>query len=392
MDDEIGPGSDPRPWFLKTAPLDELRMQLPDNSLVPLRDNQKEEIQKWRNGETYKKHWLQICDGSKNVLHNTAMFISRTNDILRVSWPTLGAGNFLEMYQECKESLGEDEFHDECAALVTHTLREEGVDNDDIQAYLDAWQAEGEATEEFMPGARISQKVQREWTSCTQLETRTNPDNKMNGCEFCSILNHAIRGREHDRIGLKHAVRVTRTMNNEFNVLARAKIGEISEGDHRSLGAAHVHCKPPELKTWRGGALPREHRDFFRSRAEATGEDKKYRVPMFLASSHNRGIAKTFMDKQPREQQVLWILHFPAGVPGFDLEGRAVITGCCVHVNLIGARMVTVGEEHEWLLPPFSAMSVRNFRENPDGSCEVELDVAPDGQAESDLLPLAPWH
>lgn len=385
-------GDDPQKWFLEIAPLDELRLQLPDNSLVPLRDDQKQEIQKWRNREPYKSHWLMVFDGCQDVLHNSASFETMSNDILRVSWPTLGAGNFLEMYKECKGSLEADKFHDECATLVTHTLTEEGVHIDDINDFLHAWQTEGEATEALFPGAQLSQKVQREWTSGTKLKTTRTPGNKMHGREFCSILNHAIR-REHDRIGLKHAVRITRTVNNEFNVLAGAGLEKISgPTDDRLMSAAYAHVKPPELKTWRGSSLPREHRDFFKSRAEAAGEDKKYRAPMFLASSDKIEVARKFMNENPAERRVLWILHFPAGEPGFDSKGNAVIRGCCLHVNKIKSRMITVDQEHEWLLPPFSAMSVRTFTENPDGSCEVELDVAPDGKAESEHLALAPWH
>merc|ERR1712079_193849 len=110
---------------------------------------------------------------------------------------------------------------------------------------------------------------------------------------------------------------------------------------------------------------------------------------MGLATSQKKYIATKFMNERGSNVGVLWKFHFPQGEKATNENGTAVIRGCCLHVNKIRTRMYGVDEEFEWVLPPFSAFSVRSFEEKneAEGCCVVELDVCPDGQAECDCLP-----
>jgi hypothetical protein len=382
------PGPDNRHWWLKYAPIDDLRL-LVANGFVELRPGQKKEIEKWRNQENYDPGWLIVCEGEINADKNSAMFIANgSNDLLTISWPTLEAANFRHMYKELKDPLEEDEFGEVCLALVRHTLTEEGVPEEDIKDYITWLGNEIELMKGVMKDAppktvsKISDEIQHIWTSAAILKSAGH---KMDGIEFCSILNHTIRSRDYDIIGMKHAVRIVRTMNNEFNVNARYA---------REIQVCNLkNVIPPELITYRGGALPLVHREFFSSKANAEGDAKKYRAPMGLATTSDKDIATNFMNERGSNVGVLWKFHFPQGEKATNENGIAVIRGCCLHVNKIRTRMIGVEEEFEWVIPPFSAFSVRSFEENaPEGCCVVELDVCPDGQAENDSLPNAPWH
>ena len=89
------------------------------------------------------------------------------------------------------------------------------------------------------------------------------------GAELCGIINQAIRV---DRTGT--AVVLTRALTSFTN---------------------DADIELPDT-CYRGGGLPREHRDFF----SFSGSIRRYRVPQFLSFSHSRSVARTFARRQSR--------------------------------------------------------------------------------------------
>merc|ERR1711988_1467032 len=70
----------------------------------PLRDNQKKEVLRWRNGERHDQYWLRVMIDAKYAVHNCAVFEGMDRSISRIMWPTLGFSNFLHMYDQIKQA------------------------------------------------------------------------------------------------------------------------------------------------------------------------------------------------------------------------------------------------------------------------------------------------
>ena len=98
--------------------------------------------------------------------------------------------------------------------------------------------------------------------------------------------------------------------------------------------------------------MPIQCRDFFIA-------GKRYRAPMFVATSFDELVAESFMRRldpaseeqsPPHQEPILWTFHFDESLP----ENRR-----CVHVNFIDKNDGTVGNEDEFLFAPYSAFTVR---------------------------------
>ena len=160
----------------------------------------------------------------------------------------------------------------------------------------------------------------------------------------------------------------------------------------RSAFASPVRW-PPEHVTYRGTAMPRAYRVFFQP-------GKKYRSPMFVATSFDEGTAvRTFLmrldpptaDQTPAFQEpTLWRFHLDGALP----ENRR-----CVHANFIDRTDGTVHGEDEFLYSPYSVFTVTavSWRESPvvnEYIAEphtIDVAVSPDNMREPLDLPLAPW-
>jgi len=370
-------------WWLNRADVDDLELLLDDKTAVPLREDQKEQVRRWQNGQSYNQRWLQVCEADRGSdKDNFAAFLSRDQKLHRIRWKVFTGNNYLRTYSSEVGLDTKETFVTECEGLVTHVLKEEGVQDNDIADYVLRFKDDIKDNEDVFKNDALKQQVQRVWSSGIPVLA---DGNWLNNWEFCSILNHAIRGREQDLIGMKFAVKIARTMNDQFNVLASISRNVTKE--------AYIEAMPKDLVSFRGGELPQEHREFFRSKAEAEEEDdKKYRAPMFLATSEKESVANSFMRRKPLAQQVLWKFYFPEGRDTVNEQGAQYVEGCCLHVNKVAYKMMNIPvEETEHLLPPFSVFSVRSFDDSRQ-PCVVELDVMPDGKKEREDLPLAPWH
>ena len=182
------------------------------------------------------------------------------------------------------------------------------------------------------------------------------------GTELCSLLNRALRDDGPTDALMRPAVRLTRALN-AFCVTD-------DSGD--------VNGWPANNQTYRGTVLPREHQFFYKL-------GKRYRVPMFLATSFDTSVATEFIERaeeaadHPNGEPVLWT---------FQLDP----VDKCLHVNYLQT------DEQEFLFAPYSAFQVvhAQWEERPTAERphRVTLAVASDNR---DLhnwpleLPLAPW-
>jgi len=186
------------------------------------------------------------------------------------------------------------------------------------------------------------------WTSGLQI----------GGKELCSILNYAIRADSPSL--LEHALVFCRGIN------ALCVTRDSTPFD--------IYW-PPENVTYRGGGLPVEHQQFY-----TVG--KKYRAPMFLASSKQKYVALSFINRVTSPcQPIIWYFCF-------HTQFR------CLHVNYLERSLVS-SKEDEFLFSAYSVFTVKtvdwkSFATSSDPH-EVYLDVSPDNILEPEDLPLAPW-
>ena len=131
---------------------------------------------------------------------------------------------------------------------------------------------------------------------------------------------------------------------------------------------------------YRGGTLPIEFHDFF-------SLGKKYRAPMFVATSHDKAVAEEFFRDQWKAGQhpaVLWRIQLhPRGQYERALR--------CQHVNLLNHSQM----EFEYLFAPYSVFTVRAVQWKEGTAQEphiIDIDAAIDNKNEPQNLPLAPWH
>ena len=128
------------------------------------------------------------------------------------------------------------------------------------------------------------------------------------GRELCAILNAALRADEPSTV--EHAAMMTHAIN--AHCVTRRKAGMLVRWP-----AANV--------TYRGGAMPVQHRAFFTA-------GTRYRAPMFVATSFEEDVAvNTFLmqlppptahQAPPFQEPCLWRFHFDGGLPERRRGGR----------------------------------------------------------------------
>ena len=187
----------------------------------------------------------------------------------------------------------------------------------------------------------------------------------LDGKEFCSILNEALREDQ-----LTRTVAVPRALSSYLHT-------------HMSRdGTAAPAQWPAANRVFRGGALPASKHWFF-----AVG--KKYRVPMFLSTSGNRAVAEGMMHDRGGPDYVLWVIDFDA-------------SRHCDHVNYVNKNDGSLGApnpnsavEDEYLFAPYSTFTVTGvtFQPTPTEANPhvVELLAAVNNRNEPDDLPNSPW-
>jgi len=288
--------------------------------------------------------------------------------------PTLAKSAFLRTYNE-PNTKPRMHFQLEMAVygLITWHARRAGLKASEADTFfnqirtnaLSAALDEDNASELLQPRLLMLIAV-RLWTSTGTLGSR----------EFCSLLNEALRNDDADAI--VHAVAITHALN-AFCVTGR------------SIGSP-VRW-PPKHVTYRGTAMPRTFKEFF-----TVG--KKYRAPMFVATSFREDVAvehflmrlppPTEDQTPPIQEPTLWRFHLNSNLPERER---------CKQANFIDRTDGTVGDEHEFLFSPYSVFTVRAVswhaeplvNEYVTRSHVIDVDVASDNKREPNDLPLAPW-
>ena len=203
-----------------------------------------------------------------------------------------------------------------------------------------------------------------------------------NGRELCSLLNQCIRdddARPETHEPLRSAVLLTRAINRVTVTADSKRLNAVLDTYNWPSGPnAELGQSDEKDVTWRGGALPAEHLQFFKP-------GKQFRSNMFLATSFDKSVATgNFMDPIKPGSRVLW---------KFKFEHRN-----CKHVNFLGGDDIqsAVKSEREFLLSPYSIFTVASVLQSDDVETEphfITLNVAPDNKLDLDAeeLPLAPW-
>ena len=256
--------------------------------------------------------------------------------------------------------------------LITWHMRRAGLSASEADAFysqirtnaLATAMGEDSAAELLQPRLLMFIAV-RFWTSADTFGSR----------EFCSLLNEALRSDAADAIA--HAAAITHALN-AFCVSRRS-------------GGSRVRW-PPKHLTYRGTAMPRDKREFF-----TVG--KKYRAPMFVATSFSEKVAVNFLKRldpptdhqtPPLQEPTLWRFHLDGNLPERER---------CMQANFIDRTDGTVRGEDEFLFAPYSVFTVRavSWHAKPlvNGYVKrrhfIDIDVASDNSSEPDDLPLAPW-
>ena len=192
--------------------------------------------------------------------------------------------------------------------------------------------------------------------------------------EFCGILNRILRDADDDL--LPDACIVVRAIN--LMCVLRHHPSKL--------------MFPTGGITFRGGGmplhfvqqLPGQPPPFFVA-------GKKYRIPMYLATSFQLEVAENFsvMAAQRGELPVIWIIKV-------DPRGAAQLLYRCKHVNQVTKS--NVPGEFEFLYAPYSVFTIESVTPPPGGAVptaacpyRIVIVAAVDNKEEPQELPLAPW-
>jgi hypothetical protein len=325
-----------------------------------------------------------------------------------VSGRTFANSSFKAKYDSAPVPAGVFELGALLTKLIEGHCKTCGIDYDEFGApFIKRLNAEAvHNADELTTSLLIPEAVQRMWTSAVALQGR----------EFCSILNDAIR-RDVKGDGLDAAAGLARAMNElcvtvtgdlqthgsprTSKQLAGGKKAAPSESSDGSPRTPKQHTGgeitvpsesssylpkdrtdvPPEGRqtdwpeqSFRGGGFNDEFRSFF-------VPGRTYRQPAFLPTSLSRDVAAHFIERSSDESKVMWIVHL-------DHERH------CDHVNFVTKTVPDLGEEEEFLFAPYSVFTVLRAEWRAGTATRphvIELYAAPDNLSHPLDLPLAPW-
>ena len=246
----------------------------------------------------------------------------------------------------------------------------------------------------------------RLWTSALPLQNNAGADMRsfmdpsgresFDGPRYYKVLNEAVR-KDRASPALEQAMRICRTMN-EF--LSRVQTGATSSHSRTAAAAKPLKVpsgsQAPSFCTYRGGDLPTEPaiRGFYT-------QGKVFRTRQFVASSGSVATAKVYMRNAANVEGLeptLWTFEF--ALKNVNPNGLGQCN--CLHVNHIdGSRTdLTVDDEDEYLLTPYSVLEVKEVTLSPNPSKakphKITLTVHNDNKQRKPGilwgdLPLAPW-
>ena len=184
------------------------------------------------------------------------------------------------------------------------------------------------------------------------------------GKELCSVLNAVIRDDVAKEI--KAAAPIFRNINTRR--VYRSKTG---------LNTTY----PRNGKTWRGGGFREEFEPFFKRM-----QDKKYRVPGFLATSNQQSVAATFAFQADNKHPcAIWCIMFD---PRGELQPKYRVQ----HLTFVSKTLIP--GEGEYLFPPYSVFTLLSIKWSDELIKPHEFTVRAerDNKLEPEDLPLSPWY
>ena len=270
-------------------------------------------------------------------------------------------------------------------ALVKASAASKGVSDYETNDYLRKLQ---DMAFECLHTEGVEDMAVRLWTSAARYTDR----------ELCSILNEAIR-RDACAIDvvsvgadcaadatelLQPAVTLTCMIQHHLNSERRgAHRTQWPEGPEAPVGKGR---SSEANTTFRGAELPEQHKCFFEALAAAHQADALrgvYRVPMLLATSFEKRVAKRFMNRiDDGKPKVLFIVRLDR-----DQD--------CKQVNFLSK--TEVEGEAEFLFSAYSVFRVQSVQwsETPERSStphQITILASPDNSEEPEDVPTAPWH
>jgi serine/threonine protein kinase len=263
-------------------------------------------------------------------------------------------------------------FADELLAAVRKTIfkysSKNGAEQAAAEQFFKSLQAEA-----FTHAKDLSESISVSagliWTSQLRLTMRDG-----SSTEFCGILNRILRDVDDDL--LPDACVVVRAINSLC----------VLRHDPSKL------MYPAGGMTYRGGGMPLLHVMLLPGQPPPFFvAGKKYRIPMFLATTDKRHVAENFMVMAAArgDTPVIWTIKV-------DPRGAAQLLYRCKHVNQVAKS--NVPGEFEFLYAPYSVVTVERVTLPPAGAaptpdCPILIVIvaALDNKDEPQDLPLAPW-
>jgi len=269
-----------------------------------------------------------------------------------ISTRNLQSSKFGDLYSRTEELEHQHELFGAVNKIISGYCQDQGLSKKAGNELFKALQKEAfEVKDELLD--EVPAAAMRIWTSAqTTKEIKT---------EFCSILNSLIRNDNEGQ--MESVVKYCRSLN---SLLV----------NRRSDKAWDEIKWPDDNKLYRGGGFPDHHKSFFQ-------EGKKFRVPMFLATSGDKDVAERFCERAYDKgfSPVRWTFHL-------DKKRK------CKHVCYVDRN--NIPGESEFLFVPYSCFTVKSVRwqEKPNwvSPHEIELKIAIDNRFhDHEVLPLAPW-
>lgn len=282
----------------------------------------------------------------RRLIDEQRRLLSRWAAVDRPSARSLAQSRFCETYSKCARVPREvGVLHDALVQVVCDYAARHSIgahSRDHFLERMDASTGLRDDVHQSDTALRVLKRfVTRMWTA----------SRKLNGVELSGMLNEALR---HDVLSVL-ATQLVKSLNH-FCCSARGSLPVV---------------------LYRGGGLPEQHRSFY----EDVG--KKFRAPMFLATSDRIDVARRFARRevQPHDM-VIWRIVMPRSQH-------------CNHVNFMQHDLGENDDEDEFLFVPYSTFVV--------GACQwsarpreephlLELFAMADNLQEDEELPLSSWN
>lgn len=254
---------------------------------------------------------------------------------------TLETSNYKFLYDTAKRPRDTNTFLSATKHLVRNVAWKQRIAMDDANQFFN--QLKVQAASNIDVWGDLDGAAELQWTSAK----------KLNGVEFCSYLNQALR---EDRVeDMIHAVVIIRAITNRI-------VGRVAKD--------YILTDIPDV-VWRGGGFDNRFQYFFEVGV-------RYRVPGFLATSIQKFTAERFLRRVPEGRaRCLW---------------KVEMDETCTHAMLL--QKSHLKEEKEYLFAPYSVFEITSveWSQEEEVPHKICVGAAADNRKHSLCLPLAPYY